>query len=113
MLTVKKFGTVLDLSVGGYVSAFLGIIFAVLTILVFPPDIDLAGKLKKMSKVKISNVIWIFTDDDDQETSDNATSVAEGIQTTIASIVSSTVDSDDEDQPMSEREKNDEINDSK
>lgn len=43
MLTVKKFGAVLDLSFGGYIAAFLGIIFAILTIGVFPPDIDLAG----------------------------------------------------------------------
>lgn len=44
MLTVKKFGAVLDLSIGGYVSALIGLILAVLTIVVFPPDIDLAGK---------------------------------------------------------------------
>lgn len=46
MLTVKKFGAVLDLSIGGYVSALVGIVLAVLTITVFTPDIDLAGKWK-------------------------------------------------------------------
>lgn len=43
MLTVKKFGAILDLSIGGYIASCIGLILAVLTILVFPPDIDLAG----------------------------------------------------------------------
>lgn len=44
MLTVKKFGVVFDLSIGGYIAAVLGLILAILTIQVFPPDNDLAGK---------------------------------------------------------------------
>lgn len=44
MLTVKKFGAVLDLSIGGYASGVVGLIVALLTILVFPPDLDLQGK---------------------------------------------------------------------
>lgn len=49
MLTVKKFGTVFDLSIGGYASAVIGIILALLTIIKFPPDIDLQGKFKFLS----------------------------------------------------------------
>lgn len=44
MLTVKKFGLAFDLSIGGYVSAAVGLVIAFLAIIVFPPDIDLAGK---------------------------------------------------------------------
>lgn len=44
MLTVKKFGGFLDLSFGGYIASLIGLIIATLTILVFPPDIDLAGE---------------------------------------------------------------------
>lgn len=44
MLTVKKFGAMFPLSIGGYVAGFAGVIFALLTILVFPPDMDLQGK---------------------------------------------------------------------
>ena len=44
MLTVKKFGAMFDLSIGGYVSALVGIVLAILAIVVFPPDIDLQGK---------------------------------------------------------------------
>jgi hypothetical protein len=44
MLTVKKFAAVLNLSIGGYIAALIGFILAILTIVVFPPDIDLAGK---------------------------------------------------------------------
>lgn len=44
MLTVKKFGAVFNLSIGGYAAALIGLILAIITITVFPPDIDLAGK---------------------------------------------------------------------
>lgn len=44
MLTVKKFGAVFNLPVGGYIAGLLGLILALLAIIVFPPDIDLQGK---------------------------------------------------------------------
>lgn len=44
MLTVKKFGALFNLSIGGYAAALVGIVLAVLTIVVFPPDMDLSGK---------------------------------------------------------------------
>jgi hypothetical protein len=44
MLTVKKFGALFNLSIGGYASALVGLVLAIVTIFVFPPDIDLAGK---------------------------------------------------------------------
>lgn len=50
MLTVKKFGAVLDLSIGGYIAAAIGLLFAFITIVVLPPDIDLAGKLNNFIK---------------------------------------------------------------
>jgi hypothetical protein len=43
MLTVKKFGAIFNLSYGGYFAAIIGIILAIVTIVVIPPDIDLAG----------------------------------------------------------------------
>lgn len=59
MLTVKKFGLMFDLSIGGYVSALVGIVMAILAIKVFPPDIDLAGKFSpsfsSTVKMKIEN----------------------------------------------------------
>ena len=33
-----------NLSIGGYAAALIGILLAILTITVFPPDMDLAGK---------------------------------------------------------------------
>lgn len=54
MLTVKKFGAYLDLSIGGYIAALIGIIFAILAITVFPPDIDLAGN-KKVVEIKVKS----------------------------------------------------------
>jgi hypothetical protein len=51
MLTVKKFGLMFDLSIGGYVSAFVGLVIALLAIVVFPPDIDLAGKFHERFSV--------------------------------------------------------------
>lgn len=53
MLTVKKFGAVLDLSIGGYAAAVVGIILALLTIVVFPPDMDLQGKFHKFFSIKL------------------------------------------------------------
>lgn len=44
MLTVKKFAALFNLSYGGYAAAVIGIFLALLTILVFPPDMDLQGK---------------------------------------------------------------------
>lgn len=44
MLTVKKFGAMFNLSIGGYAAGLVGIIVALLTIVVFPPDMDLQGK---------------------------------------------------------------------
>lgn len=44
MLTVKKFGAMFNLSIGGYAAGVVGIIVALLTIVVFPPDMDLQGK---------------------------------------------------------------------
>lgn len=44
MLTVKKFGAMFDLSIGGYIAGLAGLVLAALTIIVFPPDMDLAGK---------------------------------------------------------------------
>lgn len=50
MLTVKKFGAMFNLSIGGYAAGVVGIIVALLTIVVFPPDMDLQGK--KIEKLK-------------------------------------------------------------
>jgi len=51
MLTVKKFGAAFNLSYGGYFSALVGLVIAVVTIVVIPPDIDLAGKCSRHKKV--------------------------------------------------------------
>lgn len=91
MLTVKKFGALLDLSYGGYISALLGIAFAIVTIRVIPPDIDLA--------------------DDADSVSSNATFIS----TTMAALTGTTEDPEpeDDDEPLPVEERNDEINDSK
>ncbi|KAG5677516.1 hypothetical protein PVAND_007271 [Polypedilum vanderplanki] len=93
MLTVKKFGALFNLSIGGYFAAFVGIIFAVLTIFVFCPDIDLA--------------------DDEEGSSIVNSTVSNVLATTMATISASTEDPtpDDDDEEMTEAEKKDEIND--
>lgn len=50
MLTVKKFAAMFNLSYGGYASAVIGVILAVLAIIVFPPDMDLQGKRRRVSE---------------------------------------------------------------
>lgn len=50
MLTVKKFAAMFNLSYGGYASAIIGVILAVLAIVVFPPDMDLQGKRRRIPK---------------------------------------------------------------
>lgn len=49
MLTVKKFLFTLDLSFGGYAAGLFGIIWALLTIFEFPPDLDLQGKFPNIN----------------------------------------------------------------
>jgi hypothetical protein len=51
MLTVKKFGAAFNLSYGGYFAALVGLAIAIVTIVVIPPDIDLAGKCLRHKKV--------------------------------------------------------------
>jgi len=88
MLTVKKFGAVFNLSTGGYVAGLIGIIIAILTITVFPPDMDLQ--------------------DDDPEAN-----ITRFLSTTISSIDETTEDDDehDDDESIPDHEKRDEIND--
>lgn len=89
MLTVKKFGAAFNLSYGGYFAALVGLVIAVVTIVVIPPDIDLA-------------------DDDDG----NST-ITKVVASTMATISGTTIDPtpDDEDEEIPEHEKRDEIND--
>jgi len=88
MLTVKKFGAAFNLSTGGYVAGLLGIVLAILTIIVFPPDMDLQ--------------------DDDTEAN-----ITQLLSTTISSIDETTQDDDehDDDEVIPDQEKRDEIND--
>jgi hypothetical protein len=53
MLTVKKFGAMFDLAYGGYAGGLIGLIFALLSIIVFPPDIDLQGKFSKDDRLNV------------------------------------------------------------
>ena len=118
MLTVKKFGAAFNLSYGGYFAALVGIIIAVVTIVVIPPDIDLAGKCSrhKMFNYFHSIVYWLIIDhksiiDDD----DGNSTVTKVVASTMATISGTTIDPtpDDEDDEIPEHEKRDEINDSK
>lgn len=111
MLTVKKFGTVFNLSYGGYVAAMVGIALAVLTIIVFPPDMDLSG----MHCDALSFLMWkIDVSFDLLDDADVANITSKIVETTISSIEDTTVDDDehDEDPAIPEHERNDEINDS-
>lgn len=112
MLTVKKFGAMFNLSIGGYVAGIVGILLALLTIIVFPPDMDLQGKFSLENH--LNNETWTFSSsnflDDDPE--GNVTKI---MASTIATVLESTTDDDvnDDDAPISEPERKDEINDSK
>lgn len=109
MLTVKKFGLVFDLSIGGYVSAFVGFIISLFAIVVFPPDIDLSGKFRDNFEWKSSVELWSFAFSDDSLAEANRI-----VSTTIATFTEATTEDDDEnddDSPMTEHEKRDEVND--
>lgn len=51
MLTVKKFGAMFNLAIGGYAAGVAGLILSLLAITVFPPDLDLQGKFFKVSSL--------------------------------------------------------------
>lgn len=82
MLTVKKFLTLFDLSIGGYASGVFGLLWALLTIFEFPPDIDLQEE----------------SDESENETS------------SVSSVTGATVDEEGE-EVIPEHEVKDEIND--
>lgn len=109
MLTVKKFGATFNLSTGGYVAGLVGIIFALLTILVFPPDMDLQGRIFQWISWSLKLDLNFLLDD---ETESNVTTF---LSTTISSIEDTTQDDDehDDDESIPDHEKRDEINDSK
>lgn len=112
MLTVKKFGAVFNLPIGGYAAGVVGLLLALLTILVFPPDMDLQGKFcqRQMIRAPKLKISFLLLDDIVE-----ANSTSHIIETTVSTILDTTHDPDehDDDEPIPESEKHDEINDSK
>lgn len=112
MLTVKKFGAMFDLSIGGYVAGVIGIILALLTIIVFPPDMDLQGKSRQAERFQNRETWKLFCFNFLDDPDGNLTKI---VETTVATILESTTDDDihDDDQPIADAERKDETNDSK